>query len=667
MLSLYNALLAQHSRQLTPLRCAEQTIVQLHRYFEDVVLENSLAALVVESLPLAAERSMRDFARVREVGRAARHAFFFVSPEDGLNHLTHSYAQEGREPVLIKWAGQATLEERFVVIADARFSALLASVHSSDADGSDGRGDEVIWTFEPDIVYSALEYLMARVAAENSLQSSLFSLAVRTSVPKTTSLQLTVSVTTKLARLLQEQAVREVAVNRIATAIRSTLDLSGILQTTVDEVGRALGAQHCALSVEGEHGGEPLVHCHFRDGEVDEAARDELVSDLGAYAVRLRSRLNCFVRDGVGGDGGDDETARPLAAVPLIFRERQMGVLMVCSDDPRRAWQENELLLMRTVADQVAVAVNHARLFQETQQQALTDGLTACPNRRSFEMQLVRDLHMATRMRQPLSLIMLDVDHFKGVNDTHGHAAGDLALRMLADAIRQELRGEDTAARYGGEEFSVILPQASYEGAMAVAERLRTRIEFMEVPGVRQITASFGVATFPTHGDSRDLIVTAADRALYRAKNDGRNCVRGAAEEMRNEEARAEDVRDEETRDEEALGAAMSDEQASVADDATTAESKFDGETENELVATADDGEDETEFAETEFAETEFAETEFVETEFAETLEAVEDCEESGVESGDEEESGEESCAVVAPPPCEAAPVADAPAVVSEV
>ncbi|HYN85560.1 MAG TPA: sensor domain-containing diguanylate cyclase [Pyrinomonadaceae bacterium] len=531
MLSLYNALLAQHPRQLTPLRCAEQTIVQLHRYFEDVVLENSLAALVVESLPLATERPMRDIARVREVGRAARHAFFFVSPQDGLNQLTEAYGREAREPVMIKWAGQEALEERFVVIADARFSALLASVHARDAENADGRGDEVIWTFEPDIVYSALEYLMARVAAEGSLQSSLFSLAVRTSVPKTTSLQLTVSVTTKLARLLQEQAVREVAVNRIATAIRSTLDLSGILQTTVDEVGRALAAQHCALAVEGEHGGEPLVHCHFRDGEVDESDRAELVSDLGAYAVRLRSRLNCFVRDGVGSEGGSDATTRPVAAVPLIFRERQMGVLMVRSDDPRRAWQENELLLMRTVADQVAVAVNHARLFQETQQQALTDGLTACPNRRSFEMQLVRDLHMATRMRQPLSLIMLDVDHFKGVNDTHGHAAGDVALRMLADAFRQELRGEDTAARYGGEEFAVILPQASYEGAMAVAERLRSRIEDIDVPNVRRITASFGVATFPTHGDSRDLLVNAADRALYRAKGDGRNCVRGAADE----------------------------------------------------------------------------------------------------------------------------------------
>jgi diguanylate cyclase (GGDEF)-like protein len=211
--------------------------------------------------------------------------------------------------------------------------------------------------------------------------------------------------------------------------------------------------------------------------------------------------------------------------VPLIYQERFMGVLMGRSDDSTRVWQETEILLLRTVADQVTVAVNHARLFAQTQQQALTDGLTGCFNRRFFEMQLERDMHLATRMRQPVSLILLDVDHFKRVNDTHGHDAGDVALRQLADSLRQELRGVDTATRYGGEEFAVILPQAGVEGAVAVAERLRARIERTEVPGVGFITASFGVATYPLHATSRDMLVSTADRALYNAKNTGRNRV----------------------------------------------------------------------------------------------------------------------------------------------
>ncbi|MDT7690134.1 MAG: hypothetical protein QOE46_2893 [Acidobacteriota bacterium] len=523
MLSLYSVLLAQHPRQLTPVRCAEPTIVQLHRYFEDVVLENNLAALVVESLLPEAQRSLRDITRVREVGRLARHAFFFTAPEDALYTAQLSEGESQREPVLMEKSGQANVMERFVVIADARFSALLASVRAQDEEGEETSADEVIWSFEPDIVYSALEYLMARVTAELPTHAHLFSKAVRTCVPKTTSLQLTVSVTTKLARLLQEQAVREIAVNRISTAIRSSLELPSVLQTTVNEVGQALGAQSSALSVEGEHAQPSLTTCYFRGGENDDSKRTELLGDMEAVGVRLRGRMKTYVQD--GSSGADESDTCPVAAVPVIYHDRMMGVLMVTSDDPQRLWQDNEVMLLRTVADQVAVAVNHARLFQQMQQQALTDSLTGCFNRRFFEIQLERDLHLATRMRQPVSLILLDIDHFKRVNDSHGHDAGDAALRILAGALREEVRGVDTAARYGGEEFAIILPQAGPEGALVVAERLRSRIEKTDVPGVGCITASIGVATFPLDASSRELLVTTADRALYQAKRSGRNRV----------------------------------------------------------------------------------------------------------------------------------------------
>jgi diguanylate cyclase (GGDEF)-like protein len=509
------------------MRCADQTIAQLHRYFEDVVLENNLAALVIESLTSKTERSQRALEHVMAIGRAARHTFFFVTREDALNNLPLGRREGAREPVLLPRASQSGREEHFVVIADARFSALLVSLRDeATGDGESANGYEVVWTFEPDIVYSALEYLMARVTAERLPQTEEFAGAVRTCMPKATSLQLTVSVTTKLARLLQEQAAREVAVNRIASAIRSSLELPSILQTTVNEVGTALGAQHCALRVDGELEQPPTTNSYFRDGAPTEPEQDELVNDLNAYHSRLSRKHKSFVQDGrdVANPHHEDET-RPVAVVPFVYQLRFMGVLMVRSDEPTRIWQESELLLLRTVADQVAVAVNHARLFTQMQQLALTDGLTGCVNRRSFEMQLERDLRLATRMRQPVSLIMLDIDHFKRVNDSHGHDAGDAALRFLADVLRDELRGVDTAARYGGEEFAVILPQANLDGALIVAERLRARLEGTEVPGIGHITASFGIATFPLHANSRNQLVSTADRALYDAKRAGRNRV----------------------------------------------------------------------------------------------------------------------------------------------
>jgi diguanylate cyclase (GGDEF)-like protein len=536
MHSLYHALLAQHSRQVTPVRCARQTIAQLHTYFEDVVLENNLAALVIESLPLMIERPLREIARVREVGRAARHCFFFVDPQDQLIANSRRNVEHERGATFITRPEQHTIVERFVVIADARFSALLASVSTPDAtDGS----DDVIWTFEPDVVYSALEYLMARVTAERPMQAASFAIAVGKCMPKATSLQLTVSVTTKLARLLQEQAGREVAVGRIATAIRSSLELPSILQTTVDETGRALGAQGCALRVESaspETPEETLTHCYFRDDATQEYESAELEGDLHAINTRLLAgRLRDYVVDGCAGSkslgayvmsaADSAQAIHPMYAVPLFYDERFMGTLMVRSDDSTRVWQESEKLLMRTVADQVTVAVNHARLFKAMQQQALTDALTGCVNRRSFEMQLERDLQLAMRNRQPLSLVMFDIDHFKQVNDTFGHVAGDVALRTLADVVRRELRGIDTAARYGGEEFAIILPQANVDGALIVADRLRACIAATDIAGVGKLTASFGVATFPLHATNRAELIAIADDALYDAKRTGRNRV----------------------------------------------------------------------------------------------------------------------------------------------
>jgi len=152
MYSLFNSLLAQHARQLTPVRCAEQTISQLHHYFEDVVLENKLSALVVEGFPFLADRQFRHLARAREIREAASNSFFFVSSDDALMSLRDD---DSTQPsVILEAPEECQLVGRFVVIADARFSAVLASP-AVEAGDDKTMGTEVIWTFDPDIVYSA--------------------------------------------------------------------------------------------------------------------------------------------------------------------------------------------------------------------------------------------------------------------------------------------------------------------------------------------------------------------------------------------------------------------------------------------------------------------------------------------------------------------------------
>jgi diguanylate cyclase (GGDEF)-like protein len=527
MYSLYDSLLAQHPRQLTSVKCAPSTIVQLHRYFEEVVLENSLSALVVESMPRIEDHSAREAARIKELVEVADEVFLFVAGDDKLSQQLRTAKEAVRAPAVIEHSVDAP-QERFVVIADARFSALLASTSGSNYHSAGG-GDLVIWTFEPDVVYSALEYLMARVTAQHPAHAVSFNKAVQLAMPKATSLHLTLSVTTKLARLLQEQAEREIAVNRIATAIRDSLELECLLMTAANELGRALNAKSCAVRVEGELVEATKTSHYFR---AEPIVSNEEKAELDANVERVRVFLAESPKNWIN-DGDDTPVKKtcPMAAVPLINEGRFVGLILVESDDTSRVWGDNDLLLLHTVAEQLTVAVKQADMFAQLQLQALTDGLTGCYNRRSFEMQLEQNIQLATRMRQPLSLIMIDIDNFKNINDQTGHSTGDAALQIVADALRSELRGVDTAARFGGDEFVVILPQANVRGAQVVAERLQQRLINTQIPGYGRITASFGVASFPLHASSRDLLVLATDRALYESKHAGRNRISLAAAE----------------------------------------------------------------------------------------------------------------------------------------
>jgi diguanylate cyclase (GGDEF)-like protein len=183
-----------------------------------------------------------------------------------------------------------------------------------------------------------------------------------------------------------------------------------------------------------------------------------------------------------------------------------------------------------SIADQLALAVANMKLREALRSQSIRDSLTGWFNRRYMEETLEREILRASRSRRPLSIIMLDVDHFKEFNDSFGHEAGDMVLQKLCQTLKSHVRNEDVACRYGGDEFVLVLPDTSAELAASRAEELRIAVAQMsmqyqaQLPGL--LTLSVGVATFPTDGNTLKELLRASDDALFRAKSDGRDRVR---------------------------------------------------------------------------------------------------------------------------------------------
>jgi diguanylate cyclase (GGDEF)-like protein len=211
--------------------------------------------------------------------------------------------------------------------------------------------------------------------------------------------------------------------------------------------------------------------------------------------------------------------------VPLIFFGEKLGVLMLESAKPHNFAQE-DVAPLESVADISAGAIQNAHYFEKAQQLAYIDGLTGIYNRRYFELQIAAEIERASRYDGRLAIIMIDIDHFKRLNDEFGHLLGDEVLRQVSGVFGQQLRKVDVVCRYGGEEFAILVPQTSGGNAVEVAEKLRRMVEAYRFPGVPvKVTISAGVAEFPTHGRTRDELVAAADAALYGSKEAGRNRV----------------------------------------------------------------------------------------------------------------------------------------------
>lgn len=215
--------------------------------------------------------------------------------------------------------------------------------------------------------------------------------------------------------------------------------------------------------------------------------------------------------------------ASNISAIPLVAEGECVGVLVAAWGSHKRQRVTRPMIeLMTNVAGRVALSLSNTFLLAEVQRLASVDGLTGLPNRRTFNQAIEREIARARRNGQPVSLLMLDIDHFKSVNDVHGHQMGDTVLAESAAGVMEACRGEDLPARYGGEEIVVIMPNCSVEEAYAAGERIRRALGAANVtlPGTH---ASGGIATFPDHADDVVGLLAAADAALYQSKEGGRD------------------------------------------------------------------------------------------------------------------------------------------------
>lgn len=534
MNSLYYVLLDQHREEFSPVRCNAQTASRLVRYFEDIVTENRIPALVIEGRCLNGDLS-RETGRLASMVASSRRTYLFCC-NAGCTDRTWDPEPTFKLTELDEGDRHTIETGPFILVMEPRFCGLLASSRVAD-DRSRTNGYEVIWTFDPNVVFTAIEYLMARINVQKPQERERFETLVNSCTPRSTSLKLALAFTTKVTMLMQRQTELEMATNRISSAISSTLELEAVLQAAVEEVGRALNARRAAVVLWQEGTNMPEGMSVYERPESPDAADDDDLpvnravenSDHPTKTSNGRPDANLDNVQKAAPDKGDRLTMPGTLEVPISYRNTVIGVLVIEDDRNSRNWEDEELLMVKTVSDQLSVAISHARLFRQVQTQAMTDALTGLFNHGYFQERLDRETKLADRNNDQVSLILLDLDHLKHINDTHGHRTGDAALCHVASIMKSTVREVDICARYGGEEFVVILPQCDRASAIEVAERLRQSISSTPLVLAEQVTASIGVATYPSGAKNKEELIEMADRAMYLAKAAGRNRVRTLA------------------------------------------------------------------------------------------------------------------------------------------
>ncbi len=325
----------------------------------------------------------------------------------------------------------------------------------------------------------------------------------------------------KLGELERSRDLLRQNLRRLADTLQRTHDLDGLLMTVLGAAMSATFARRASVWL--VEGGTVVARVSAPAGAPTPASRRLPIGTGLAGEVAV---------DGVPrrlGHAHQDRTTvltGPALAAPLRRGSDVLGVIVVEREAQQPAFDTDDEAMLVSLAGPAGIAVDNVLLHREAQRLSVTDPLTGVGNLRHMTTTLAREVERASRFGRPLAVLLLDLDHFKNVNDTLGHTSGDAVLRELADRLCRCVREVDTVARYGGEEFVVIVPETDVAGAENLAERLRAVVRdepFVVGEALVPVTVSVGIAALPTHARSGSGLVRAADLGLYAAKRSGRD------------------------------------------------------------------------------------------------------------------------------------------------
>ena len=344
----------------------------------------------------------------------------------------------------------------------------------------------------------------------------------------------------RVAELETAQDKLGLSIERVAGALTSALDAGSVLHILINESTEIAGFDAGAVFL--ERAGE-FVYAHgrnFEDSTRHLGLWDTTLQATGERLLSLGPLLGSTATPRIiYADPDDEDGASPVSSwgwetvvlTPMVAESSRIGCLVLVSAQ-RLALNLNQRRALGFLAAQGAIAVVHSRLNDQARERAITDGLTGLADHRHFYEQLELEMARAERYDLPLSVLLLDIDHFKLYNDRAGHRAGDHVLRRLGAVLQAVARETDVVARYGGEEFAIVLPHTGPEEALVLAERVHAEVASEtfprgEVQPGGHISVSVGVASWPDHARTVEALVEAADQALYRAKRLGRDRVVG--------------------------------------------------------------------------------------------------------------------------------------------